>query len=598
MNSLKLILSAIMLTSANYSIAYLLSSHEVLFDYKNFSFIFIFSILWLYLRQQFKNKTAFWEIYILSCTLGFTVPILAYFSEPIFLQRLMKDFLFWYTFPLIFLSANTWQLNNKLISNKLPYIATSINIIALIPLAIIILYYATFNTQISIDSILAMLQTNKDEAIEFIKTYITAPKILIATLVIAIVTISIFKLYHNLFLYKSCTPPLRNRKFFIFLNVILLISCFMFAEKTYIARSITDAISRNKLMNNFSMYSHDRLQKLANNLPLATNSETSNFALIIGETHSRSNMSAYGYERQTTPWLENVVKNKEIILLKNAFSNSAVTTASLEYALSAHNQYNNLTFENALTITEIAQANGFNVIWISNQVDDNIAGMIGHQANKQFWLNQKHNDTWLRQKNNLFDSNIIDCLERLPKQNQKTLFVIHILGSHASYDCRYPEQYNKWNDKDNLLNAYDNSVLYNDYIMSKIYQLLFNKFEVDGMLYFSDHGEDLKLKFCHGNEYFLDNYKKHASVKEIVKIPVYFAFSSKYKQNNSEVIHSLINNSLKYFTNDMVYDTMLGIMHIKEPYYNPKYDITSSNYDMNLDNLKTIHGKVNLKDCL
>ena len=600
MKTIKALLVCLALTFINYLIAYLLSSHEVIFDGKNLGLIFIFSCLWIYFSQDFRKNKSFIAIYILSCILGFTVPTLAYFSEPTFLQRLMKDFLFWYSFPLIPISIHKCFTVNKKTSLTLSYVATLLSLIALIPLFVIVLYYITFNTQISTDSILAILQTNKQEALEFLATYATIPKISIVILATIIFIILTFKLYNNLFneFSKYYASALHNRKYFIVLTIIISISNIMFAGKTYIARSLDDALSRYKLINNFSLYSKQRVELLINDSSLKINQESGNFALIIGETHARSNMSAYGYQRQTTPWLQSAIKSNDVILLQNSFSNSGVTTSSLEYALTAKNQYNDFTFENAITLTEIAQANGFNVIWISNQVDDNIAGMIGHEANQQYWLNKNHNDTWLRQKNNLFDDKIVNCLESLPKQNKKTLFVIHLLGSHASYNCRYPDNFNKWNDNENQLNAYDNSVLYNDYIMSKIYQLLFEKFNVDGMMYFADHGEELKLKFCHGTEYFYNNYQKYPSVKEIVKIPVYFAFSNTYKQNNQEQIDALLTNSQKYFTNDMVYDTMLGIMHIKEPYYNAKYDITSAKYNMQLNNLKTIHGKVNISDCL
>lgn len=372
----------------------------------------------------------------------------------------------------------------------------------------------------------------------------------------------------------------------------------MLAQKSYLAKSVNDALKRNNKINNFSLYSKARIQKLHNDTSLKLVTENNNFALIIGETHARSNMSAYGYQRNTTPWLTSASKKGDVLLLQNGFSNAGVTTGSLEYAISAMNQYNNITYENAITITEIAQASGFNVIWISNQIDDNIAGIIGHEAKQQYWLNQKHNDTWMRQKNSMFDDRILHCLENLPTQPSKTLFVINLLGSHASYDCRYPDSFNKWNDKENLLNAYDNSVLFNDYVMSGIYNLLFNKFNVSAMLYFADHGEELKLKFCHGNEYFYENYKKYPSVKEIVKIPVYFAFSKEYQQKHPEIINAVKANSTKYFTNDMIYDTMLGLMRIPEPYYNSKYDISSNNYNMPLSELRTLHGKVKIEDCL
>ncbi len=377
----------------------------------------------------------------------------------------------------------------------------------------------------------------------------------------------------------------------------MALSNISFAGKTYLARAFQDALKQMEQIKNFTADSRLREEKLNLDGYLFSEAANENFALIIGETHARSNMSVYGYSRETTPWLNKAVADKKVILLQNGFSNAAVTTHSLEYALTAKNQYNDILYKDAATITEIAKTAGFKVVWISNQVNDNIVGRIGEQADEQCWLNKNYNDTWIRQKNNTFDDKIIDCLKEIKKPKTRTLFVINLLGSHASYDCRYPKEFRRWDD-DFLINAYDNSVLYNDYVMSEIYRLLFDKLAVGGMMYFSDHGEELKIKYCHGTEFFYDNYKKYPSVKEIVKIPVYFSFSDKYKKKYPETIDNLNRNKTKYFTNDMVYDTMLGIMHMSQPYYNPNYDITSDKYSMKLEQLRTLHGKVKLEDCL
>lgn len=377
----------------------------------------------------------------------------------------------------------------------------------------------------------------------------------------------------------------------------MLLSNISFAGKTYLARAFQGALKQMEQIKKFTADSRLREEKLNVDKYLFSEVANLNFALIIGETHARSNMSVYGYSRETTPWLNKAAADKKVILLQNGFSNAAVTTHSLEYALTAKNQYSDILYKDAETIIEIAKTAGFKVVWISNQVNDNIVGRIGEQADEQYWLNKNYNDTWIRQKNNTFDDKIIDCLKEINKPQSKTLFIINLLGSHASYDCRYPKEFRRWDD-DFLINAYDNSVLYNDYVMSEIYRLLFDKLAVDGMIYFSDHGEELKIKFCHGTEFFYDNYKKHPSVKEIVKIPVYFAFSDKYKKKYPDIIDSLKRNESKYFTNDMVYDTLLGIMRMPQPYYNPNYDITSDKYSMKLEQLRTLHGRVELEDCL
>ena len=76
------------------------------------------------------------------------------------------------------------------------------------------------------------------------------------------------------------------------------------------------------------------------------------------------------------------------------------------------------------------------------------------------------------------------------------------MGSHADYAQRYPNEYNKFSAEDyeeawpqlsfssrSLVAQYDNTVLYNDYV---VYELM-RKFDKEDavVLYFSDHGEDV-----------------------------------------------------------------------------------------------------------
>lgn len=199
----KLILTTLIMTTVNYTLAYFISSRETLLDYKNLLLIFIFSSLWAYYLSIFKHKKLLISMYITNCLLGFLVPLLAYFSEPTFLQRLMKDFLFWYTLPLIPITASLWIKNS---SKNLSYFATVSYILAVIPLSIIVLYYATFNIQLSTDSILAILQTNKQEAIEFVYTYFSFPKLIIFTISLFLIITLIFKSFKFLFSGESVPP--------------------------------------------------------------------------------------------------------------------------------------------------------------------------------------------------------------------------------------------------------------------------------------------------------------------------------------------------------------------------------------------------------
>jgi len=88
--------------------------------------------------------------------------------------------------------------------------------------------------------------------------------------------------------------------------------------------------------------------------------------------------------------------------------------------------------------------------------------------------------------------------------SQKTIF-IHMMGSHAAYENRYPDNFAQFSDNSvsgyesplsedeiDTINAYDNSILYSDYFIGEVLALLKNESGYERSLtYFSDHGEEV-----------------------------------------------------------------------------------------------------------
>lgn len=140
--------------------------------------------------------------------------------------------------------------------------------------------------------------------------------------------------------------------------------------------------------------------------------------------------------------------------------------------------------------------------------------------------------------------------------------------------------------------------MFNDTILREVRDILLEKFKCQGIIYFSDHGEDADINFGHGNELLLNNYKKNNYVKNIVKIPMWITFSDDYILEHPEKFMRTESNHSLYYTNDMIYDTMLGLMGIEGNVYNAKFDITSEQYDLKLEDLKTLHVRLPLKECL
>ena len=87
-------------------------------------------------------------------------------------------------------------------------------------------------------------------------------------------------------------------------------------------------------------------------------------------------------------------------------------------------------------------------------------------------------------------------------------------------------------------------------------------------------------------------------MKDIARIPVYFVFNDIYKLQHDDVIGTLKANQNKYFTNDMVFETFFGLMGVESNYIDKRFDLTSPQYQMELENMSTAWGKVRLQDTL
>ena len=72
------------------------------------------------------------------------------------------------------------------------------------------------------------------------------------------------------------------------------------------------------------------------------------------------------------------------------------------------------------------------------------------------------------------------------------MIFIHLVGSHTDYPNRYPPEYKFWDEQDRT-NAYDNSLRYNDWVLSQLYEAFKARPDFQIMIYMADHGEDQKL---------------------------------------------------------------------------------------------------------
>jgi len=235
-------------------------------------------------------------------------------------------------------------------------------------------------------------------------------------------------------------------------------------------------------------------------------------AIVIGETARKHNFSLYGYERKTNPRLE---KEPGLIIINKAETVFNNTFKAYTVFLSRATPDNfDLYLEEPSLIKAFSEA-GFQTVYISNQglPYGSIYKAYSEQADTLVNLYTSMN-------RHATDERIIPVFKEILQnsENQDLCVIIHSIGSHFRYNMRYPERFEHFapaigddldlafvseKQRQELINAYDNSILFTDYFLSELITGLHRDTSSASLLFYaSDHGENIfdteEKKFAHG----------------------------------------------------------------------------------------------------
>lgn len=446
--------------------------------------------------------------------------------------------------------------------------------VILLPVFFILGYYSVTSTVFAPDTLLAIAQTNIQEAIEYAKDNFSCKTIFLIILANAFV----------FFVAIKNTQKILWNKYNLFLVLFCITACLVGVYK-YRDNIITDIPKQaSKTLAQYKNFSKERTDRKDNmsKLLLSHKPEAGVYVLVIGESQNRAHMQAYNYHRATTPWLDSMKNDKNMLLFTKAYSCHTHTVPTLLYALTAKNQYNNIAVKNAVSVLEVAEAAGFETVWLSNQVKysalDTPVTSIASEANQQKWINSTLGEST---NTDYFDGKLIEELEKI-KITDKMLIVMHLMGNHGSYEQRYPKAFEKYDGK-NTIDKYDNSIIYNDYVMSQVYKRARKIPNFKGLVYCSDHADAIDKNLSHDAAQF---------DFDMTHIPLYIYLSDSYIQNNSAKYKSLEKQKNKLFTNDLLFNLMLGVLGINlNNIYEPNNDPTADTFDNNKERFKTLYGK-------
>jgi heptose-I-phosphate ethanolaminephosphotransferase len=140
------------------------------------------------------------------------------------------------------------------------------------------------------------------------------------------------------------------------------------------------------------------------------------------------------------------------------------------------------------------------------------------------------------------------------------------MGSHSAYAKRYPSKFDKFttynSDKERIINEYDNSVLYNDFVVDSVLSLLDShslgdRNIISSAIYFSDHGE---------NVYDENNNVGHdysgSLPKSNVEIPFIVWLSSGYQYFYPDKQKTILSNKERPFITDDLFHAIIDLNDI------------------------------------
>ncbi len=233
-----------------------------------------------------------------------------------------------------------------------------------------------------------------------------------------------------------------------------------------------------------------------------TKSKWDQIILVLGESHSHFNMSLFGYQKPTTPFLQSQIKNPDFFHTVG-LSGGVSTDISVAFLL-------NMGFGDAGSIKaskgqhclfRLAKEEKFSTHFLSTQNSEQLRYIVPYLCNASLddlrSLEDISPETLDHQAAD--DKELLRELSVLMKQDQKTFIILHQRGSHGPWERRSMVK-NRIFPHNNRINHYDNSIYEFDLFMKKLSELLKNSSKKTLVLYVSDHGEALgqEGKWGHG----------------------------------------------------------------------------------------------------
>lgn len=295
-------------------------------------------------------------------------------------------------------------------------------------------------------------------------------------------------------------------------------------------------------------------------LPDATikDNQKSVVILVIGESARSENFSLYGYPKNTNPLLSKIPNVSHF----NATSDATYTTAGVKSIVEHEN-----TDELYEILPNYLYRNNVDVIWRTTNWGEPPVHIKNYQNREALMPNCKGDDCD-------YDGILLSGLKEqiLASKKNKILIVLHTSTSHGpTYSKKYPAKFEIFKPVCNsvelgncshteLVNAYDNTIVYTDYLLANVIKDLKQLQEYkSAMIFVSDHGESLGE-----NNLYMHGLPRSIAPKQQYEIPfiVWTSDNSARQMKPNKIL-----------TQNYVFHSVLNFLNIQSPVYKEQMNI-------------------------
>lgn len=299
------------------------------------------------------------------------------------------------------------------------------------------------------------------------------------------------------------------------------------------------------------------------------------YVMVIGEAARAANWQLYGYDRPTNPCLS---QESDVVVYKNVVTQSNATHKSVPMILSSVSADNHSEIYSRRGIVQLYKEAGFRTLVVSCQAPNRgLIQMMCDEADQTIYMN------------GLNDGAMLEPLREAIAADTADLFVVlHSYGSHFNYRERYPDSFSHFTPDDDvsiskknrerMVNAYDNSIIYTDWFLSEVIGTLRETNACSAMLYCADHGEDLyddrRGRFLHSSP-TITYYQAHVACLGW--------YSDEWRVTYPEKAEAATANTMAPATTHSVFHTVVQLAPIESRYVKSEVSLVSNEFDYSVE---------------